>query len=86
MVDCYNVEALEKTEDDQMDEEVFASRFPLKEETEKNPSEKLKSEKEEAIEDFAKRMLRMRQKEEEEIFEILLKEDLEKKKEDHKKE
>lgn len=87
MVDCYNVEALEKTEDDQMDEEVFASRFPPKEETEKkSPSEKLKSEKEEFTEDLAKRMLRMRQKEEEEIFEILLKEDLEKKKEEHKKE
>lgn len=86
MVDCYNVQALKKTEDDQMDEEVFASRFPPKEEKEKSPVEKRESEREEYIEDMAKRMLRMRQKEEEEIFEILLKEDLAKKKEEQKKE
>lgn len=89
MVDCYNVDILEKTEDDELDEEIYAARYPTVKTTdsEKNPLSKFYvNEIDNATTIIAKKMLKIRQKEEEEIFEILLRENLKRNMEEEKKE
>ena len=81
MVDCYNVTALTKSEDDELDEKIFEARYASQaENTEKNLNNESTEEEDDFVNDMAKRMLQYRQEEEKEIFKILLSEDLKKKK------
>lgn len=86
MVDCYNVDILEKTEVDEIDEEVYAARYPITSTSTTTNIELSANKVDNATTIIAKKMLRIRQKEEEEIFEILLKENLKRKEEEEKKE
>ena len=72
MVDCYNVTALTKSEDDEYDEKIFEARYASQvENTEKNSNNESTEEEDDFVNDMAKRMLQYRQEEEKEIFEIL---------------
>lgn len=96
MVDCYNVTELKKTEDDKYDEKLYSSRNLSTEEKEEffEKQEYLKidqndqsnqndqnQQKESFNNQIVQRMLQKRLDEEKQIFEILLREDMEKEKE-----
>ena len=84
--DCYNVEKLEFTEDDEMDQNVFNAKYhdqgnnteEVKGDTNKEKFNKSEEEKI-ILKAIANEMLKLRQEEEEEIFRALLKEKMQKK-------
>ena len=60
MVDCYNVTALTKSEDDELDEKIFEARYASQaENAEKNQNNESTEEEEDFVNDMAKRMLHL---------------------------
>ena len=76
MKDCYNVTTIQRSEDDDMDKEIYEARYK-KEEVEEKVEEPTKLKKDDAITMVAKKMLDLRLDEEKQVFEQLLKNDLE---------
>ena len=76
MKDCYNVTTIQRSEDDDMDKEIYEARYK-KEKVEEKVEEPTKLKKDDAITIVAKKMLDLRLDEEKQVFEQLLKNDLE---------
>ena len=76
MKDCYNVTTIQRSEDDDMDKEIYEARYK-KEVVEEEVEEPTKLKKDDAITMVAKKMLDLRLDEEKQVFEQLLKNDLE---------
>lgn len=76
MKDCYNVTTIQRSEDDDMDKEIYEARYK-KEVVEEKVEEPTKLKKDDAITMVAKKMLDLRLDEEKQVFEQLLKNDLE---------
>ena len=76
MKDCYNVTTIQRGDDDDMDKEIYEARYK-KEKVEEKVEEPTKLKKDDAITMVAKKMLDLRLDEEKQVFEQLLKNDLE---------
>lgn len=77
MKDCYNVTAIQRGEDDETDKEIFQSIYQNEAPKEEKVEESTKLKKDDAITLVAKKMLDMRLDEEKQVFEQLLKNDME---------
>lgn len=77
MKDCYNVTAIQRGEDDDTDKEIFESIYLNEAPKEETAEEPTKLKKDDVITIVAKKMLDMRLDEEKQVFEQLMKNDLE---------